>query len=91
MSTNLLKWNRKGVNNGKAITASTNTYQILAYNLDGDLKTLMSMFKLTFVESWLVTADSSSSSQRRVVRVEPLLYKNFFKHEYYTLDDNITL
>lgn len=49
---------------------------MLAYNLDGDLKTLMSMFKLTFVESWLVTADSSSSSQRRVVRVEPLLYKN---------------
>lgn len=53
-----------------------NTYQILAYNLDGDLKTLMSMFKLTFVESWLVTADSSSGSsrQRRVLRVEPHCY-----------------
>jgi len=51
-STNL-QTNSKGVKTGgKAVTASTNTYQIWTYNLDTDLKTLMSMFKLTFVESW---------------------------------------
>lgn len=49
----------------------------------------MSMFKLTFVESWLGTTDSSSgnSSQRRMLRVESHLvhlFEHIFKHEYYT-------